>query len=63
MGESEKRFAFLGVGDAVEGEQIGDIPFFEWGSADFETADLAAGGADGVSSGLTSDSAGLAQPA
>jgi hypothetical protein len=62
-GEGEKRLAFLRVGDAVEGEQVGHIAFLGWDPAEFETADLATGGADRVSGGFTGDSAGLAQPA
>jgi hypothetical protein len=60
-GEGEQSLAFLRVGDAIEGEQIGHITFLGRDPAAFETADLTAGGANGVSGGVPGDPAGLAQ--
>ena len=58
-----QRSAFVVVGDAVQGEQVGDVTFLEADPAELHPADLGLGGADLPTGSLAADPLRLSQPA
>jgi len=61
-GEMKELLTRLGVRDAVEGEQVGDVAFLELDPAELQPADLGVRCPDGLASRLSADPVGLAQP-
>jgi hypothetical protein len=51
------------VGDAVEGEEIGDVAFLEPDPPELHPADLGVGTPDQVAGVVAGDALGLAEPA
>lgn len=60
--ELQQRGPLVRVGDAVQGQQVGDVALLEADAAELHAADLRMGAADLVARLLGGDAAGLAQP-